>query len=212
MAVDLYGRPFNFRMMNGYTTHRSIIGSLLSLLLFSITLVYFIDRLDTLTSYGEQRLSLWEKNDVLDHTFEFDAEQFDFKFAYGLFSNAYSAFTDSEEDDDYGHFWTYHLNYGNVGALDFNKFGVRSCEMEDLIDSTTTVDHGNLPLRKLVPNLKCFDRKDYVLAGSVESRAGSTINLTFLRCNPQRRSTCKSEEEFNKWILDKSIVIVHSEQ
>ena len=106
MAVDLYGRPFNFRMLHGYTTHRSIVGSLLSLLLFAITLVYFIDRLDTLISYGETRLSLYEKNDVLDHTFEFDAKEYDFKFAYGLFSNAYTFQTDSVEDADYGQFWT----------------------------------------------------------------------------------------------------------
>ena len=40
LALDLYGKPFNFRMKNGYSTHRSILGSCMTLLLIVIALIY----------------------------------------------------------------------------------------------------------------------------------------------------------------------------
>ena len=84
LTLDLYGRPFHFRMLNGYTTHRSILGTIFSLLLLSITAVYSVNKFDILINHKESKLEMWQYDDYFDYNFEFDIRKYGYNFAFGI--------------------------------------------------------------------------------------------------------------------------------
>ena len=51
LAVDIYGRPFQFNMMHDYETHRSVLGACFSIILFLLTTVYAVSQADILINH-----------------------------------------------------------------------------------------------------------------------------------------------------------------
>ena len=102
--LDLYGRPFNFQMMHGFTTHRSIAGSVLSIILYIVALVYAVNRLQVLINHEQSKVTIWQEENSLDEFFEFNVKENKFNFAYGLFYNTWKFNPVSAYDEDYGSF------------------------------------------------------------------------------------------------------------
>ena len=57
--------------------------------------------------------------------------------------------------------------------------------------------------------MRCFDER-VMLNGEYESEQASHLAISFERCNPKERSTCKSDIEFNDWIADKYILTLEN--
>ena len=87
LAIDLFGRPFQFRMMHGYTSHRSIVGSFFSVILLVIALAFSASKLNTLLSRQEPKLKIWQKEHFLDNTYEFNMKDSGYSFAFGVMHN-----------------------------------------------------------------------------------------------------------------------------
>ena len=101
LAFDLFGRPFNFRMLHGYSTHRSLSGSCLTIVLFLIAVAYSISKLEILINHKEPKLAIWQYENVLDVTTEFSMREHGYTFAFGLINmHSYENFN----NPDYGAF------------------------------------------------------------------------------------------------------------
>ena len=51
----------------------------------------------------------------------------------------------------------------------------------------------------------CFDPKDVNLYGDFYSEKGSGLFLELRRCDPDKRATCKTDEEIDTWLDSKYI-------
>ena len=56
----MYGKPFNFRMLNGYSTHRSILGALVTMFSVATILVYAATRIQVLARGKESKIDIWQ--------------------------------------------------------------------------------------------------------------------------------------------------------
>ena len=72
LALDVYGKPFKFRMVHGYSSHRSVTGGLLSILLLIIMIAYSLSRVIVLINREDTNIRIWEYADYLDDTFVFN--------------------------------------------------------------------------------------------------------------------------------------------
>ena len=65
---------------------------------------------------------------------------------------------------------------------------------------------------KILPNFQCIWDPDFSIHGKRTDLSKSDIKIRLDRCNPEERSTCKSDTEFEEWIEGKSISFIHSHQ
>ena len=48
------------------------------------------------------------------------------------------------------------------------------------------------------------------LKGNYDTVTAKTLSIVLKRCDPEVRSTCKSEDEINRWLSDKYIIMVEN--
>ena len=60
------------------------------------------------------------------------------------------------------------------------------------------------------PKMKCI-REDYQILGNFNTNMASNLMVVFEKCDPTQRS-CKSEEEIEKWMRFKYILILLNEK
>ena len=222
MAIDLYGKPFNFRMMHGYTTHRTLTGTCFSIILLVIALAFIGERLSTLINYGDTKLTTWSKDNGLPVDFQFRPSEFGGKIAVALVSNNWLFDTSNYNDPDYATLSIQHTTWG-PGTLYPDELEMRSCNLSDFStskddeqdDSSALVelygiDKANHIIEHVIPNFICIDSEDTYLQGNWDTIWGSAITMLLNRCAVEERETCKSEEEYQDWIRDKMLLIFNS--
>ena len=84
MGMDQFGTEFKFRMPDGRTKHKTCIGVLMTLILFSILITFIVYRLNDMRQGPIVIESTEEDYFDIDTIFRSDDEVF--KFAFGIFS------------------------------------------------------------------------------------------------------------------------------
>ena len=99
--------------------------------------------------------------------------------------------------------------WGSKGGLQYRNLKLRPCTSEELgIDSSGEVSedtkfypvHKNSVqwLEQYWKKLKCYD-EEVDIHGNYNSVDASHLHFSFTRCNPEKRSTCVGDEEFEKF-------------
>ena len=130
LALDVYGKPFSFRMQHGYTTHRSMLGACSSVLLIVITIMYATSRINILINHEQSKLAIWNYDNYLDDSFIFDTKEYGFNIAFGLVANDYLYSKESVTDEDYGSL-QFKLFSWSPTHFSEETIPVRTCTAED---------------------------------------------------------------------------------
>ena len=149
----------------------------------------------------------------------FDAEKYETKFAVALTSNTLFKDTTDYNDPDYATLSVFTQEYtlGNKPLRE--EVTLKQCNESYLsFSKSTTNELGELfgdervdeVNAKLLPNFQCIQDPDFSIYGGVTDLTKSDLKISLIRCNPEERSTCKSDAEFEEWIEGKSITIIHS--
>ena len=90
-------------MLHGYDSHRSTLGSIFSILLLMITVAFAIGKFDILINHRNPQITIWEYEKVIDSSFHFNLNDFEYRFAFGIMSNQFTyGDTANYNDPDYG--------------------------------------------------------------------------------------------------------------
>lgn len=87
MGMDQFGTEFKFRMPDGRTTHKTCIGVLMTLILFSTLISFIVYRLNDMRQGPIVMESTEEDYFDIDTIFKSDDEVFKFAFGITAFDN-----------------------------------------------------------------------------------------------------------------------------
>ena len=87
MGMDQFGTEFKFRMPDGRTTHKTCIGVLMTLILFSTLISFIVYRLNDMRQGPIVMESTEEDYFDIDTIFRSDDEVFKFAFGITAFDN-----------------------------------------------------------------------------------------------------------------------------
>jgi hypothetical protein len=65
-------------------------------------------------------------------------------------------------------------------------------------------------LLRVMGNLRCSD-ESVDFWGSWNSVKASTLSFSYVKCDPTKRGTCKSEEEISQWLKNKYILFAYND-
>ena len=96
LIADLYGRPFLFMLPNAKQRYKSILGSMCTVFIISIVLIYAVYKYQLLIDKEESRLQKTLEENYFDETHAFSTAQgFNVAFALSSYSNKSQFFTDN---------------------------------------------------------------------------------------------------------------------
>ena len=101
MVIDMYGRPFYFMLPNKQQKYKSIVGSLCTVFILSIVLIYAIYKLELLIAKEEARIQSNVEDFYYDSSFSVDRER-GFNMAFSLQSNSGASQSESFDDETFG--------------------------------------------------------------------------------------------------------------
>ena len=166
-------------------------------------------------------MTTWNKELAHNSELRFDADEYDTKFAVALTSNTLFKDTTDYNDPDYATLSVFTQEYtlGNKPLRE--EVTLTQCN-EDYLSFSKSHTHtlGELfghervdeVKEKLLPNFQCIQDPDFSIHGGWTDLTKADLKIRLERCNPDERSTCKSDAEFEEWIEGKSISIIHSHQ
>ena len=149
---------------------------------------------------------------------------------------AYDDSPDAIEDEDIGILKPYYVTWGENNTMNgeslslsgYTEIPTRPCIAEDFGLNPETLERENTDfitggnskfypvepfyyhyLKTYFPKMKCIDDEIYIY-GDYNSKSAQVLNLIFEACDPEKRSTCKSEEEITAWLKRKYIITVEN--
>ena len=126
---------------------------------------------------------------------------------------------DQDYNPDYGTLKVKRFAWSRTSIDPVTEVPIKRCTLDDL-----SFDDGDkegalreflgqdADIEAYLETLMCIDNEDFMLKGNYESIEGSTLLITLDRCQPEDRSTCKSDEEFDEWIKDRMMYLIQSTQ
>ena len=146
-----------------------------------------------------------------------------FSVAFAL--SAYDSETEFIEDPDYGTLKAYHYEWGFEASQGsrWREIETRSCTEEDLYlnedeegsdeDSKSKMyslhEKGKFSVAYYKNKFRCTD-EDISVIGDYNSDKARQFVIQFEKCDNKTRSTCKSEEEIVKFLMEKYILILQN--
>ena len=161
-----------------------------------------------LTSYGKSTIRL----DVIDYYYQ-DGDVFDLdktpglNIAFGI--THYDTNLEPIDDLDYGEVVAYAKGGNDLSGDIYEKIALRPCTYEELgLDKRGEISetakfypaHANSInwLEFYWKKLQCYDRQ-VDIHGNFDTANTTQIHFLMERCDPEKRSTCKSDEEFSNF-------------
>lgn len=204
--------------------------------MLGIFLWYGQQKYDIMSEYDDTSIMMSEKEyrytDDDIHT-----DTYGFNVAFGITS--YDGNKENIEDPDYGTVKAFYRQWGILDSGSTKEFEIetRPCTYADfgmdengeLIDPDYVLKDRRpedmdpdappkfFPVSKpQIDNFRtyglkmhCFDKK-LRLQGIYDSFKARNLALMFVKCDPKLRSTCKSEEEINRWIAGKFFILAEN--
>ena len=101
---------------------------------------------------------------------------------------------------------------------------MRPCTANDLTDTSKAASDENspiklapkdaklkrLPVEEAITKFICLKDDQITLYGRKQTTEGNNLVITYERCNPKERYSCKSDEEFKTWVQNKIFVMFHN--
>ena len=86
-GFDMFGQPFYFRMRYGYSKHRSLLGSFLSVVLAITCFTYGWSKFKIMLNYGDSKILMWNFDYFLSSDFILEKSEYNLNFAFALLPN-----------------------------------------------------------------------------------------------------------------------------
>ena len=102
LVLDIYGRPFQFMLPNSKQKYKSIVGSICTIFVMTMVLIYAVYKFENLVAKDESRVQISIENSYFNETEIFSSKR-GFNMAFGLSSYSdTSSYFDGPEYHKYG--------------------------------------------------------------------------------------------------------------
>lgn len=212
LILDSYGRPFLFMLPNSKQRYKSILGSMCTVFIISVVLIYAVYKYQLLIDKEESRVqkTLEENYFDEDHTFS-TTQGFNVAFSLSSYSNKELFFSDAR----YGQLrLLLHERDNKSGTESVRQIQTRPCK--DIKDKASSFYEYNsraeVQFSVLWENLQCFD-EPITLQGNERTSRQSSLRVLFESCDNASNwlgGNCMNKEEINNWITDKHIVTLEN--
>ena len=219
MQYDLFKRRFDFQLPNGYESLATKSGCFFTLILLIVLFAYGLLQAVTVATWANSIIT----NNVIDSFYQ-DDYVFDLDKKPGLQIAFGITYYDSNQEmivePDYGELIARVKKWGGDAiGIEWQQLNIRPCTYEELGlgDEASQEDakffrpHKNSDgfIRYYWKKLYCYD-EEVGIHGDYESSTVDHLQVSLVRCDPEKRSTCKSEEEITTWMQRLFLVHYHN--
>ena len=227
MALDQFGQPFFFRLPDGRRDKRTCPGFVFTVLVTAAICFYAAHQFARLLGFGDTTIMVSKIDSYFDTDFEFATED---GLAIGFMLTAYDDEQESIEDPDYGRLVAKYQHWGgtDVPTETAEEVPTYPCTTEQLglhPNGTLSGEPGQFyPVRPdseedvtyRFRKLRCFREERLVVHGDYNSARTRNLVLALELCDQEKRTKegdprrCKSDEEINRWLRGKYLVLYHN--
>ena len=221
LSLDAFPQSFFFQLPNKRDSLPSRTGLIFTILLSMILGVYSWFELLNLKEKGQTRIS---SHDIIssvpaEKVFDLDKLGNGLEIAFGL--TAFDKDPEMINEPDYATVKAFHKTW-TTNSFDMEKIQTRPCTQKELGLGPEGFDD---PFSRFYPifddyrdwfefywqKLSCIDDK-VTVHGDYNSHTVSHFQIHLVKCDPDQRTTCKSEEEITEWLKRKFIIVVNNQR
>ena len=149
LSIDLFGKPFNFRVHESFIKHKTKTGFFFTILMILIMIGYSAHKWTVMTSYDDTSILDTVHHNHFDDNFEIKSETHNFKVAF-----AFVNYDDPTEmaragiaEEDYGEIKAFTKTWGdpNNPGTHFTELASRPCRKDELLldNGEASSEHGH---------------------------------------------------------------------
>ena len=220
MSLDSFAETFKVKFDDGKTALPTILGSILSILLFILTVAYAAQKTNIMIQKEGVDVITATKENYFADDYKFSAGQ-GFQIAVG-FTN----FIDLEReilDPTYGEIKIYRYSFGlgddQFPFVNIEQIKTHSCTREELglekgeQTKFMPITESFAPiLYSQYDHMLCIDDEDSFISGNQRSAQGSDIVIHLAKCNNSTSTIiCKSEEDIETFFRGSSLLLLNNQ-
>ena len=155
-----------------------------------------------------------------DKEYEFNSDKmgngFEIAFGWTAYDNNYEML----HEPQYGELRVIRKAWSGDEFMEYIEYPFRTCTDEEIGSGVDGFDNPRSRFYQISPaskvwydlyrkKLNCIDHK-IVISGDYDSESVKHLSIRFMKCDPEVRSDCKSEDEINEYIKNKFIVLMYN--